>query len=308
MEFFKEDTARKRNKYSIRKFSVGIASILVGSAFVYSNNEAQAAEAEVKNNVQQNGAAQSKAQGATNTEQVTTNQEQAVQSLNTGSNQDVNNNSAGGNVTTQPNKQATNKNGQPNVVKAPVQSSGNAQTNNAVGSNTQKSQNSVTQNNSADDKEINKLKEQVNKKINKPSGNSSSNNLDNKDYYANLVTKATSNLEDAAEKHRAKLTLETIDKRVDTALKEVKPVNIEQKTVDKHTKYKDVFNYINKQKQHLSQPELELFLRNASRVTDFPDIWKNYNALSDQATLGRLQNSDGNITYLNKLQIGRAHV
>ncbi|KYH14157.1 YSIRK-type signal peptide-containing protein [Staphylococcus kloosii] len=306
MEFFKEDTARKRNKYSIRKFSVGIASILVGSAFVYSNNEAQAAEAEVKNNVQQNGAAQSKAaqpkaQGATNTEQVTTNQEQAVQSLNTGSNQDVNKNSAGGNSTTQPKKQATNKNGQPNVVKAPVQSSGNAQTNSAVGSNTQKSQNSVTQNNSADDKEINKLKEQVNNKINKPSGNSSSNNLDNKDYYAKLVTKATSNLEDAAEKHRAKLTLETIDKRVDTALKEVKPVNIEQKTVDKHTKYKDVFNYINKQKQHLSQPELELFLRNASRVTDFPDIWKNYNALSDQATLGRLQNSEENITYLNKL-------
>ena len=39
------------------------------------------------------------------------------------------------------------------------------------------------------------------------------------------MTKATSNLEDAAEKHRAKLTLETIDKRVATRLSIVSKVN-----------------------------------------------------------------------------------
>lgn len=43
MKNIQEFAARKHNKYSIRKFSVGIASILVGSIFFYNNN-AQASE------------------------------------------------------------------------------------------------------------------------------------------------------------------------------------------------------------------------------------------------------------------------
>ncbi|MBF7017224.1 YSIRK-type signal peptide-containing protein [Staphylococcus durrellii] len=123
----------------------------------------------------------------------------------------------------------------------------------------------------------------------------------NKDYYLQLVTKATSNLQDYNDYKRAKLTLENINKRIDVALKEVKPVKISGLTVDSNSKMKDILDYINNQKAHLSQPELELFLRNASRITNTPNLWKSYNENGNSTQTTSISGKSEDINYINKL-------
>lgn len=53
MKTYKEHTARKHNKYAIRKFSVGLASIMVGS-IIFFGHYMTAQASEVQNNEDSN--------------------------------------------------------------------------------------------------------------------------------------------------------------------------------------------------------------------------------------------------------------
>jgi hypothetical protein len=122
LKYNKEFTARRHNKYSIRKFSVGLASILVGSIFFYGQN-AQAAEgqqSDVSTAQSNEGNAQATSSTAQNNNSVNA---QAVSADNS-----VAASSSNGNVQ-QPTAQATSSTSQPQAVQAPVQSTDQAQQN-----------------------------------------------------------------------------------------------------------------------------------------------------------------------------------
>lgn len=130
MKFNKEFTARKHNKYSIRKFSVGIASILVGSIFFYGQNAQAAEEQQNDVSVGQNNNEESQPPSIESNEATvskvnkgSTTQGQQV-STNNNNPADVVNG-----VTQQPNAQATTNSNQPQVVPAPKQLNNQVQSN-----------------------------------------------------------------------------------------------------------------------------------------------------------------------------------
>lgn len=123
MKNIQEFAARKHNKYSIRKFSVGIASILVGSIFFYNNN-AQASE----NQPVQEGSqvTESSANDAQGQSQQQNDMVDATNQANTNANEGAQvseRNTTADNVSNsvqRPNAQATSSSSQPQVVQAPA--------------------------------------------------------------------------------------------------------------------------------------------------------------------------------------------
>lgn len=128
MKYNKEFSARRHNKYSIRKFSVGLASILVGSIFFYGQN-AQAAEgqqSDVSTEQSNDGQVQKDSSAAQTSSQ--SNHSANAQPVSADNSVPVS--SSNGDVQ-QPNAQAISNSSQPKAVQAPVQPANQAQQNGA---------------------------------------------------------------------------------------------------------------------------------------------------------------------------------
>ncbi|MEB7367671.1 YSIRK-type signal peptide-containing protein, partial [Staphylococcus borealis] len=89
-----EFLSKKKSRYSIRKFTVGTASILVGATLIYGSGQAQAAESEGTVTEQPTTESTNKESEGTVTEQPTT---------------ESTNKESEGTVTEQPTTESTNK-------------------------------------------------------------------------------------------------------------------------------------------------------------------------------------------------------
>ncbi|MBF7016769.1 YSIRK-type signal peptide-containing protein [Staphylococcus durrellii] len=156
MEYNQEYASRKVNKYSIRKFSVGLASIVVGSVIFYGQN-VQAAEGQQNNvSMQQNNSADAQtpssevndsAVSAVNVQRVSS--ESILTESNTGS------------EVKQLSAQVTSNANQPQTAQAPVENKNQVQDNTNVTKQSQQSSKSVLKQTQVEIKQVNAQTKQI---------------------------------------------------------------------------------------------------------------------------------------------------
>lgn len=124
MKYNEEFSARRHNKYSIRKFSVGLASILVGSIFFYGQN-AQAAE-EQQSDVSSRQSGDGSVVANSSAAQAPSQSDNRVNAQVVTADNSAEASSSNANAQ-RPNAQATSNTSKPQAVQAPVQAKVQAQ-------------------------------------------------------------------------------------------------------------------------------------------------------------------------------------
>lgn len=158
MKYNEEFSARRHNKYSIRKFSVGLASILVGSIFFYGQN-AQAAE-EQQSDVSSRQSGDGSAVADSSATQAPSQSDKRVNAQAVSSDNSAEASSSNSNVQ-QPKAQAVSNTSKPQAVQAPVQPKVPAQARQNVAQQSQQPVKPVLKQAQIENKDINSKTKEV---------------------------------------------------------------------------------------------------------------------------------------------------
>lgn len=287
MRSYKAHISTRKNSYAIRKFSIGIASILVGSALFFGYNQESHASLQVTedsnsstNNINadvvQSSGAITKQEGIQNTTQ-----NESVEKVSNNVNEDTSLNN--------------NVNLQNNQLLASEQASEN---NNLVGSSKsnehQASGSEVSSDTSLETQSNNNVEEtKASNTLNQPISNNTQSDLTTT-LNNNEVSSQESNFD---------------TKSVVSEKQKIYPAQVVRKNVNAHTKDVDVLKLIENNSKYLSEEERKLFLRMATRYSSFVSRdWnhiynKNYNGISSNVNIRTIgsQNAQNTNKLLNSM-------
>ncbi|PNZ03115.1 YSIRK-type signal peptide-containing protein, partial [Staphylococcus kloosii] len=264
MRSYKAHISTRKNSYAIRKFSIGIASILVGSALFFGYNQESHASLQVTedsnsstNNINadvvQSSGAITKQEGIQNTTQ-----NESVEKVSNNVNEDASLNN--------------NVNLQNNQLLASEQASEN---NNLVGS----SKSNEHQASGSEVSSDTSLETQSNNNVEETKASNTLNQLISNNTQSDLTTTLNNNEASSQESN-----FDT--KSVVSEKQKIYPAQVVRKNVNAHTKDVDVLKLIENNSKYLSEEERKLFLRMATRYSSFVSRdWnhiynKNYNGIS----------------------------